>query len=118
EGLAMYPSTICDLAVIGGGPAGTAAAITASLAGLRSVIVERCAGTPFRIGEALPPDARRLLDNLGTLPRFEADGHLPSHGTESTWGAENLAGNDFIRNPYGHGWHLDRVRFDASLRDR
>jgi hypothetical protein len=42
----------------------------------------------------------------------------PSHGSESSWGAAYLDGNDFIRNPYGHGWLLDRARFDASLRER
>ena len=107
-----------DVAVIGGGPAGTAAAITTCGARLRTLLLERRTEDRFQVGEGLPPDARSLLVKLGILPRFEADGHLPSYGTEAAWGSETLESNDFLSHPYGHGWHLDRTRFDASLRAR
>src|SRR5262249_6827135 len=33
----------------------------------------------------------------------------------SAWGRGDLYENDFIFNPYGHGWHIDRMRFDGML---
>ena len=33
----------------------------------------------------------------------------------SCWGADALGYNDFLFNPQGYGWHLDRMRFDAFL---
>ena len=35
----------------------------------------------------------------------------------SVWGTDEPVATDFIFDPNGHGWHLDRARFDATLRD-
>ena len=42
-------------------------------------------------------------------------GHPLSHGLVSVWGSEVPSEKDFIFDPYGRGWHLDRARFDARL---
>ncbi len=68
-----------------------------------------------RIGEILPPAARLPLIELGVWDRFIAEGHAPSPGILSAWGQDEPYDNHFIFNPYGHGWHLDRRRFDAML---
>lgn len=72
--------------------------------------------SPPPVGESLIPSAQQLLRELGAWDRFLADEHLPCYGNASAWGSDELAYTDFIRSPYGHGWHLDRARFDASLR--
>jgi flavin-dependent dehydrogenase len=53
--------------------------------------------------------------DLHLWDRFLNDGHAPSPGILSNWGQEELYENHFIFQPYGHGWHLDRLRFDAML---
>lgn len=106
-----------DAAVLGGGPAGAAAAIALARAGVRTVVVHRDEGEGFRVGEGLPPTARPLLRDLGVIDRFDAGGHLPSYGNESAWGSPALMSTDFIRHRHGYGWHLDRPAFDAMLRD-
>jgi 2-polyprenyl-6-methoxyphenol hydroxylase-like FAD-dependent oxidoreductase len=68
------------------------------------------------VGESLIPSSQQLLRELGAWDRFVADEHLPCYGNASAWGSDELAYTDFIRSPYGHGWHLDRARFDATLR--
>lgn len=55
-----------DVAVVGGGPAGLAAAIAASRAGLATVLFERCSGPPDKAcGEGLMPAGVRALEWLG-----------------------------------------------------
>jgi 2-polyprenyl-6-methoxyphenol hydroxylase-like FAD-dependent oxidoreductase len=79
------------------------------------VIIEKSHYNQVRIGETLPPRARLLLIGLGAWDRFLNDGHSPSPGILSSWGQEDLYENNFIFHPYGHGWHIDRLRFDAML---
>jgi flavin-dependent dehydrogenase len=69
------------------------------------------------VGEGLPPAAVPLLRRLGAAERLTCDGHLPSYGSASAWGSDRLRSTDYIRSPYGHGWHLDRPRFESCLRD-
>ncbi|HEU0051974.1 MAG TPA: NAD(P)/FAD-dependent oxidoreductase [Longimicrobium sp.] len=102
--------------VAGGGPAGAAAALALARGGRRVLLVEGRPRPSFRIGESLAPAARALLRDLGALDRFMADGHLARHGNLSAWGAPRVHASDFIFEPHGHGWQLDRARFDASLR--
>lgn len=108
-----------DVAIIGGGPAGAAAALTLAREGRRALLVDATpAGLGFEAGEGLPPAAVPLLHDLGVLEAFLQDEHLPSHGNESVWGGASPVIHDFIRDPRGHGFHLDRARFDATLRRR
>lgn len=108
-----------DVAIIGGGAAGSAAALSLLQAGVKSVcIVEKSHFSEQRIGETIPPDANDLLHKLGVQKAFAAQQHLPCYGSHSLWGGRQLGHNDFLVSPYGHGWHLDRVRFDKMLLDQ
>ena len=53
---------------------------------------------------------------MGLLGAFLAEGHLPCHGNRAVWGDVAVHETDFLRDADGHGWHLDRCRFDAWLR--
>ena len=105
-----------DIAIVGGGPAGAATALALRRRGPgRVLLVEASHFDGPRIGESIPPDTRLLLAELGLWDSFAAEGHDPCHGSCSSWGTEELGYNDFLFNPYGPGWHLDRQRFDAWL---
>jgi len=82
----------------------------------RVIVVERRMGASPRIGEALPPAARRLLADMGLLDPFLRERHTPCYGNRTVWGARTPEVTDFMRDPDGHGWHLDRARFDSWLR--
>jgi 2-polyprenyl-6-methoxyphenol hydroxylase-like FAD-dependent oxidoreductase len=99
-----------DVIILGGGPAGTATALALTQSGYAVTVLERSRYESARIGETLPPDARRPLVELGIWKQFLADGHIESPGIAAAWGRSELYHNDFIVNPYGPGSHLDRRR--------
>lgn len=107
----------CDVLVLGGGPAGTATALSLRQTdpSLSVVLIERSRYEQIRIGETLPPSVRPLLRQLNVWEEFLAEKHLPAYGTRSAWGSDTLYDNEFIYDPRGCGWHLDRRRFDAML---
>jgi flavin-dependent dehydrogenase len=104
-----------DVAVVGGGPAGATAALTLARVGLDVVMVEASRYQRVRLGETVPPPARKVLARLGLGANWAATEVTPSFGTSSAWGGPELASNSFISSPYGNGWHLDRRRFDLRL---
>lgn len=104
-----------DVVIVGAGPAGAATAI--NLAPFqRVVLVERRAEVVPRVGESLVPAARRLFADMGLLDRFLAEQHEPWYCNRSVWGREEPEEKDFLRDPDGPGWHLDRRRFESWLR--
>ena len=104
-----------DVIIVGAGPAGSTAAL--NLAPTRRVVmIERRPDIPPRIGESLVPAARRLFTDMGLWPSFEAEPHAHCYGNRSVWGSDEPVDSDFLRDADGHGWHLDRARFDAWLR--
>jgi flavin-dependent dehydrogenase len=105
-----------DVAIIGAGPAGAVTALVLARTGVRVLLAERHSREVFKVGEGLPPAARPLLRDLNLADQLDADDHLPSFGNESAWGSSLLRSTDFIRDPNGLGWHLDRARFDAMMR--
>jgi flavin-dependent dehydrogenase len=106
-----------DVFILGAGPAGCSAAL--HLAPFyRTLLIDRNSIPTPRAGESLLPAANRLLKDMGLLDEFRRQGHLPYHGTQSRWGSEYLRETDFLRDPMGHGWHLDRQEFEIWLRKK
>jgi flavin-dependent dehydrogenase len=107
----------CDATavVVGAGPAGAAAAGSLARAGCDVLLLASSVPRARPPVESLVPAARSLLEQLGCWDAFLAGGHLPSYGNTSAWGETATSDMDFMRSPYGHGWHLDRDRFEGAL---
>ena len=106
-----------EVFILGAGPAGCCAAL--NLAPFyRTLLIDRCSTPKPRTGESLPPAANKLLRDMGLLDEFKRRGHLPYYGNQSRWGSETLREIDFLRDPLGHGWHLDRGAFEIWLRKK
>lgn len=110
----MKPNS--KLVIIGAGPAGCTCAIRLAQHGFKNVrIVARKRGHQFEIGESVPGQITPLLRTLGVYSKFMEGAHEPSYGARSYWGSDLPGYNDSILNPHGHGWHLDRARFNQML---
>ena len=105
-----------DAVVAGAGPAGSVASRQLAHLGRRVLLVDDVDSGRPKVGESLPGAARSLLRDLGLLRQVEEGPHLTSHGNLSAWGSDEPQTTDFLRDPHGAGWHLDRARFDADLR--
>src|SRR5690349_24808913 len=61
-----------DVAVIGGGPAGTTLATFLRRQGHRCVVIENTPFPRYHIGESLIPHTYGTFDRLGLLPKLQA----------------------------------------------
>lgn len=100
---------------MGGGPCGAAAAIALARRGIKSLVLESRSAAGFKVGECLPPSSGPVLEWLGVAGLMQSDGHLPSYGNRSVWGGGAPDERDFIFGTQGHGWQLDRAKFEATL---
>jgi len=104
------------IAIIGGGPAGSASALSLLRSGKYDVHLYNVRQrSKIKIGESIPPAATPVLERLGVSHFLSEKIHLACSGSVSIWGANTPGYNDFWLNPAGKGFHLDRARFDRQL---
>jgi flavin-dependent dehydrogenase len=110
-----------DVAIIGGGPAGSTAATLLSRAGRRVVVFEREKFPRFHIGESLLPFSMKTFTRLGLHEKFLRAGFLKKFGGEM-FGACSEKGNKFyfkdaFRSQTDHAYQVTRGDFDKILLD-
>jgi flavin-dependent dehydrogenase len=105
-----------DLVIVGGGPAGSAAAIAARSYGLRVALFERNAAATLRPGEAAHPGIEPLLIRLGVRDTVQRAGFLRYEGHWVRWGGP-LRFMPLGQDTQGawKGFQLWRPDFDAIL---
>lgn len=103
-----------EVLVIGGGPAGSAAAWLLARLGHRVTLLTRL--QRHTLAESLPPSAARILDEFGLLETVERGGFYPSRGNTVWWGTDEMRVESF---PAGiHGWQVERPQLDRLLLDQ
>ena len=109
-----------EVLILGGGPAGSAAAGLLARWGLKVVVVERVLGGGLAgpegesLAESLPPSTRKVLAATGLLGVVEVGGFQPNGGNTALWGGEGRR-DDFAGD--ATGFHVLRSRFDGLLRE-
>lgn len=107
-----------DVLIGGGGPAGCAAALALlTHTKLRVAVLERSHYQEARTGETVSHSLGPLLQYLGVWEVFLRQDHLPAYVMSAAWGQAAIRSRDYLFSGMGHGWHLDRVRFDRLLAD-
>lgn len=103
-----------DVLIAGGGPAGMATALVLASRGVHCIIVEPVAVLQPKAGETIPPNAKPLFAKLGIEAMLNSPEHLQCHGNRFIWGSAGE--KNFFSAISPHGWHLNRVYFEAQLR--
>lgn len=102
-----------EVAVIGGGAAGCAAALRLCGKGLHVVVLEAMKGTPSRFcGEFLSGEAKHSLEALDLVDRVEALDPVRI----TRMGLHGAGGGSFEMDLAGGGYGLSRRTLDADLR--
>ena len=111
---------IYDVAIIGGGPAGSTAATLLAKAGRRVVVFERDKFPRFHIGESLLPFSMQTFDRLGIRGTLDAN-FLPKYGGEivSACGTKGVKFyfKDGFRSKRDRAYQVTRSDFDKVLLD-
>lgn len=107
-----------SVVILGAGTAGAVAAALLAEAGRSVTLIDERKNVDLKVGETLPPEAATILTKAGMAQVCELAPALPSAGNRSCWGSGTVQTRSSMMNPYGSGWHLDRVAFDEALIDR
>jgi len=110
-----------DVAIIGGGPAGSTAAALLARAGRSVVLFERENFPRFHIGESLLPFSMKAFTRLGLHEKFSRAGFMKKFGGEIV-GACSETGTKFYfkdgyRSQTDHAYQVTRGDFDKVLLD-
>ena len=112
---------IYDVAIIGGGPAGSIAAALLARAGRRVVVFEREKFPRFHIGESLLPFSMKAFSRLDLHEKIRRAGFMKKFGGEM-FGSCSETGNKFYfkdayRSQSDHAYQVTRADFDKLLLD-
>ncbi len=109
-----------DVIVIGGGPAGSAAAAMLARKGWQVIVLEREQFPRDHVGESLLPASIPVLEELGALPAVENAGFLPKYGATMVWGSGDAPWSWYFKETsqrYPHSYQVWRPEFDKILLD-
>jgi flavin-dependent dehydrogenase len=116
-----FSSNTLDVIVIGGGPAGAAAATILAQHGLSVRLFEREKGARFHIGESLMPDTYWTLRRMGVLEKIKASKFTKKYSVQfvTDTGKESQPFYFFENNPHeaSQTWQVVRSEFDKMLLD-
>lgn len=114
----MAETDVPDVAIIGGGPAGSTAAALLARAGRRVVLLEREAHPRFHIGESLLPRNLDILERLGVLEEVQAIGvHKPGAEfvSDRTGRSCRFSFDHALNKAQIYAFQVKRAEFDALL---
>src|SRR6516162_2638631 len=108
----------CDVAVIGGGPAGSTAAALLARSGHRVIMLEKAHHPRFHVGESLLPMNLPLFERLGVLEQVRALGVVKPGAdfeADNEHGYNTFAFDRALGDSPPHAYQVWRADFDRML---
>lgn len=105
----------CDVVVIGGGPAGSSAAILLAKEGLDVILIDKVKHPRPMVGESIIPQLWKFADHLGIKKKVEAEGFLVKSGGIITWDG---VPRTVLFSDFGYktkGLHIERDIYDELM---
>ncbi len=106
-----------DVAIIGGGPAGAAAATFLQQQGHRCIIAEKTTFPRYHVGESLIPHTYGTLERLGLLKKMEQSNYPEKHSVRfvrpSGASSDPFYFDEVISGEGSRTWQVDRASFDT-----
>ena len=108
-----------DVAILGGGPAGSTAATLLARAGRRVVVLERDKFPRFKIGESLLPFSMKAFTRLGLQEKFLRAGFMEKFGGEMCGACSEEGVKFYFKDGFGsqtdRAFQVTRAEFDKVL---
>src|SRR5882762_2974261 len=110
-----------NVAIIGGGPAGSTLGCYLSKAGIKNTIYEAANHPRPHVGESMVMSSVRVFEEIGFLPVLEREGFVRKYG--ASWhppvrkGEAAIAFDEFPQAKVNqdYTYHVDRKKFDLLL---
>ena len=110
-----------DVAIIGGGPAGSTTAALLARAGRRVIVFEREKFPRFHIGESLLPFSMKAFTRLGLHEKLLRAGFIKKYGGEIMGACSDTGTKFYFKDGYrsqtDHSYQVTRGDFDKVLLD-
>ena len=113
----------CEVVIIGGGPAGAAAACVLAEQGHDVVVFEREKFPRYHIGESMIPFTYPALERIGMIPRLRQSGFVKKYSVQFV-GPSGRASQPFYffnrydRETVAQSWQVLRSEFDQMMLDQ
>jgi len=108
-----------DVAIIGGGPAGSVAGSVLAGHGRKVVILEKERFPRFQVGESTIPASLETLQRIGVKKKIDQAGFLVKHGGEIVSACGSARAKFLFKNGLNPRWkssyQIDRMTFDDIL---
>lgn len=115
-------SESCDVVVIGGGPAGCAAACVLAEQGHSVVVLEREKFPRYHIGESMIPFTYPPLERIGLIPKLKTSAFVKKFSVQFVSPSGRASQpfyffNRYDRDTIAQSWQVLRSEFDQLLMD-
>ena len=111
----MKIPTLCDVVVVGGGPAGSLLSTYLAQKGHNVVLFDKQKHPRYIVGESLIPDFWKFTDKAGVSEKIEQEGFIQKAGGMAYWKG-TIRGHTFKDFGYTRAaMHVERDRFDHIL---
>jgi flavin-dependent dehydrogenase len=118
----MTRTEICDVVIVGGGPAGCSAAAVLAEHGHRVIVLEREKFPRYHIGESMIPFTYQPLERIGMITQLKRSAFIKKYSVQFVSPSGRASQpfyffNRYDRETVAQSWQVLRSEFDQMMMD-